>query len=191
MYVERILYPVETLGPGKRIAVWTAGCTKRCINCANPELWDVHNKNGKDVVDLAQIIHNIAKENIVDGITFTGGDPLEQPNEMLQLLRLIKPEIDDILVYTGYQYSDLSILLSSDDMKAIEELITVLIDGPYIDELNDNKSSLRGSLNQEIIYFDKRYESNYKKYLSNGRKIQNMMLGTKLISVGIHNKKRD
>ena len=76
-------------------------------------------------------------------------------------------------------------------MKAIEELITVLIDGPYIDELNDNKSSLRGSLNQEIIYFDKRYESNYKKYLSNGRKIQNMMLGTKLISVGIHNKKRD
>lgn len=188
MFVEQILYPIETLGPGKRIAVWTAGCTKHCFNCANPELWDAQNKSRIDVKDVAQIIHNICRENVVDGITFTGGDPLEQAEEMILLLKLIKSDINDVLVYTGYQYSELCLLLEEKKLIDLKKYITVLIDGPYIDEMNDNSCSLRGSLNQEIIYFDKTYQHCYEKYLSKGRKIQNVMLGNRLISVGIHNK---
>ena len=78
MYVDRILYPIETLGPGKRIVIWTVGCTKHCAHCANPELWDPAGRNNIAIKDLAQIIGNLCRENSVDGITFTGGDPLEQ-----------------------------------------------------------------------------------------------------------------
>lgn len=40
MFVDRIYFPVTTLGPGERVVVWTCGCTKRCPGCANPELWE-------------------------------------------------------------------------------------------------------------------------------------------------------
>ena len=40
IYIDRIYAPVTTLGPGKRIALWTSGCSKRCEGCANPELWE-------------------------------------------------------------------------------------------------------------------------------------------------------
>ena len=47
MEIDRILYPVESLGPGKRVVVWTIGCSKHCKNCSNKELWEKNNK--KDV----------------------------------------------------------------------------------------------------------------------------------------------
>ena len=40
MNIARILYPVEVLGPGKRIGIWVCGCNRRCKGCSNPELWD-------------------------------------------------------------------------------------------------------------------------------------------------------
>ena len=40
MYIARILYPVEVLGPGKRIGIWFCGCPRRCEGCSNPELWE-------------------------------------------------------------------------------------------------------------------------------------------------------
>lgn len=36
MYVAGILYPVEVLGPGKRIGIWFSGCLSKCKGCSNP-----------------------------------------------------------------------------------------------------------------------------------------------------------
>lgn len=191
MYVDRILYPIETLGPGKRIVVWTAGCSKHCENCANPELWDVEGKKNISVNDLAQIILNICADNQVDGITFTGGDPLEQSEELLTVLGEIKTTIPDILVYTGYLLEDLQVLLDEQSYRQMEQVVSVLIDGPYVDELNDGKCGLRGSVNQCIHFLDQTVQSEYDTYLSKGRKIQNIVMGNKFISVGIHNRKKD
>lgn len=188
MYVDRILYPIETLGPGKRIVVWTAGCTKHCVRCANPELWSTAGRKHVDVQDLAQIICNICRENPVDGITFTGGDPLEQADALFALLERIKAFIPDVLVYTGYTRDELEILT---DGQTLEKLVSVLIDGPYVDELNDDRCVLRGSSNQCIHYFDPDRRQSYETYLKTGRKIQNIVMGDRLISVGIHNRKKD
>lgn len=38
MQIDRLLYPVHSLGPGNRLVIWVRGCKKRCFNCANPEL---------------------------------------------------------------------------------------------------------------------------------------------------------
>jgi anaerobic ribonucleoside-triphosphate reductase activating protein len=191
MYIDRILYPIETLGPGKRIVLWTAGCSKHCEHCANPELWNTAGKKNVCVNDLAQIIKNLCTNNCVDGITFTGGDPLEQMDELLDLLGRIKPVVTDVLVYTGYELSDLQLLFDKKKIEQLEKLVSVLIDGPYVDERNDDTCTLRGSSNQCIYYFDPSLQATYEKYLLEGRKIQNVVMGDKFISVGIHNRKKD
>ena len=89
MYIDRIIYPIYTLGPGKRIVIWTKGCTKGCPNCSNPELWDVGKSKSRNVKELFQIIYNISSQNCVDGITFTGGDPIEQFDELMELIKLL------------------------------------------------------------------------------------------------------
>ena len=73
----------------------------------------------------------------------------------------------------------------------LESLVSVLIDGPYIDEQNDERCVLRGSSNQCIYYFDEDRRKDYETYLRSGRKIQNIVMGDRLISVGIHNRKKD
>lgn len=189
MYIERILYPIETLGPGNRLVLWTRGCSKHCKNCANPELWDTSNAKNVKVKDIEQIIINIHNDTPIDGITISGGDPLEQMEEILELVKRVKVIVQDILVYTGYTVSELERNWDKSIIRKMKELISVLIDGAYIEELNDKALSLRGSSNQNIIYFDESRKSIYEAYLRKGRKIQNVYMGTRLISVGIHDRK--
>ena len=176
MYIDRLLFPIYTLGPGNRIVIWTKGCTKRCKNCSNPELWNIEKSKNRDIKDLFQLILNISKENQIDGITFTGGDPIEQFDELIEFIKLLKKITDDILVYTGDYFDNL------------RKNIPILIDGPYIHELNFKYVNLRGSKNQNIIYFNKKLKYKYKEYMKKGRMIQNVFMGEKLISVGIHDK---
>lgn len=189
MYIDRILYPIETLGPGNRLVLWTRGCSKHCKNCANPELWDTSNAKNVKVEDIEQIIINIHNDTPIDGITISGGDPLEQMEEILELVKRVKVMVQDILVYTGYTVSELERNWDKSIIKRMKELISVLIDGAYIEELNDKELSLRGSSNQNIICFDESRKSIYEAYLRKGRKIQNVYMGTRLISVGIHDRK--
>lgn len=190
MKIDRLLFPIETLGPGKRLVIWTKGCSKHCYRCANPELWDAENAREISVKELAGIIQNIHSQTPVEGLTFTGGDPLEQAEELLELLTELKDIIPDILVYTGYTYGELQAEWPEEMLKRLEQYVSVLIDGPYIDEKN-NACPLRGSDNQELYFFDKNYEAQYREYLTRGRKIQNVFMGNSLISVGIHNRNED
>ena len=188
MYIDRILYPIHTLGPGNRAVIWTKGCSKGCKNCSNPELWHIGKAaKRRSVKELFQIILNISRENRIDGITFTGGDPIEQFDELIEFIKLLKEITNDILVYTGDYFKD----LSKNKQEKIKKNISVLIDGPYIHELNFKYVNLRGSKNQNIIYFNKKLKYKYKKYMKKGRMIQNIIMGEKIISVGIHDRQEE
>ena len=189
MYIDRILAPIETLGPGKRLVIWTKGCSKHCKGCANPELWGIEGAKNYSVDDIVKIIRNIYTENAFDGVTISGGDPLEQIDELLEILVNIQDITNDVIVYTGYYYDELVSLFEQEKIEKLRLLVAVLIDGPYIDELNYDDLGLRGSSNQNLIFFNEDVRDKYESYLSQGRKIQNVYMGNRLISVGIHNKK--
>lgn len=191
MYIDRILAPITTLGPGKRLVIWTKGCSKHCINCANPELWSIEGARNYPVDEIAQIVKNILCSGQITGITISGGDPLEQKEEFLLLIQELVLLTDDILVYTGFTYDMLQAVWDGQEIELLKNNISVLIDGPYIEEQNVETSVLRGSLNQNIYYFKPEYETIYEEYMKNGRQIQNVYMGEKLISVGIHNRKGD
>ena len=177
MYVARVLYPVEVLGPGKRVGIWFCGCPRRCKGCSNPELWEFQERYRTTPQFIFNLILQIAKEHTIDGFTITGGDPMYQPDDLRQLIALLRNVSDDILVYTGYSLSELK--------DEIIKGISVLIDGEYIESRNAG-CVLRGSDNQEIHILDKKYKEKYLTYLSqNVNQIQNFMTSDGIISVGI------
>ena len=107
MYIARILYPVEVLGPGKRVGIWFAGCPRRCKGCSNPELWERDERYHTSLATVMHLIDSIAKAHKIDGFTLTGGDPMLQYDAVMMLLPYLKAYSHDILVYTGYRYEEL------------------------------------------------------------------------------------
>ena len=96
MYIARILYPVEVLGPGKRIGIWFAGCHHHCKGCSNPELWDQPEKYHVSVDTVMALVNSIVEQHQVDGFTLTGGDPMEQADELPPLLEKLSAISSDI-----------------------------------------------------------------------------------------------
>ena len=188
MYIERILYPVEVLGFGKRIGIWTQGCWHECDKCINPELWIQKERNNVPIKLLMEQIEKICWNNNVDGVTITGGDPLYQFDDLFMLLLKIKQMKLETLVYTGFLRKE---ILSMKKGKEILQLIDILIDGPYIDEMNVEGLALRGSKNQNIFFADENIEEKYTNYIAQGRKLQNFHINNYIVSVGIHNKPKE
>lgn len=178
MYVARILYPVEVLGPGKRIGIWFCGCPHKCKGCSNPELWEFQEKYKTSLEAILTLIETIAKEHQVDGFTITGGDPMYQADDLQKLVMHLCKISSDILVYTGYEIEELP--------KEYLHNISVLIDGKYIEERNNN-CILRGSDNQRIFILNTDVHKKYNEYLKNAsNQIQNFTTSDGIVSVGIH-----
>lgn len=178
MYVARVLYPVEVLGPGRRVGIWFCGCPRRCKGCSNPELWEFQERYKTTPQHIYELVLQIAKKYPIDGFTITGGDPMYQAEDLQELARLLKNISKDILVYTGYDRSE----LSAESLSGI----AVLIDGEYIESRNTN-CILRGSNNQSIHILDDGFRERYNDYLSSTEnQIQNFMTSDGVVSVGIH-----
>lgn len=212
MFVDRLYYPVTTLGPGERIAVWTCGCTKHCPGCANPELWETRPEAALPNERLAALLLDLATRTGTHRLTFTGGDPLEQADDLAEVLAAVRPAFDDILVYTGFVLEG-EALLTGDTSNgllspqnsldgftastpeallrcrlpaALEPLIDVIIDGSYVAALNDGRCGLRGSTNQRVIVRSPHLENLYHEEEQKPRRIQNAVFDGRALSIGIH-----
>lgn len=178
MYVARLLYPVEVLGPGKRIGIWFCGCPHGCHGCCNPELWEFQEKYATSLDTILQLIQKIVQDYPVDGFTITGGEPFFQKEELLALTTACFSTNEDILVYSGYLRSQIS--------EKYLENIAVLIDGKYQEEENLGLP-LRGSKNQVIHYLRPELNEKYENYLAtHENQVQLFKTREGAISVGIH-----
>ncbi len=187
MNIARILYPIEVLGPGKRVGIWTSGCQHYCPGCSNPELWVANQEQRITVQSLTDMLTTTFHSVEVDGFTITGGDPFYQPEELSELLLSLSKWTEDILVYTGFTLEELQ-QIHHPYVDACLTEIAVLIDGPYIEAQNNN-CPLRGSSNQRILYLKEKFRAKYESHLQNYENaIQNFSLSDGVISVGIHNK---
>lgn len=187
MNLARILYPVQVLGPGNRIGLWLCGCNRACKGCSNPELWVQREELEINVHDVVSLIQKITESHKVDGFTISGGEPFLQSDELLLLLTYLTPISTDILIYTGYHLEELR-ELNSKSINGILDSAAVIIDGAYIEDLN-NDSVLRGSSNQQIHIMNPNYKARYQQYLANTQnQIQNFTTVDGVVSVGIHRK---
>lgn len=186
VFIDRVLFPVTALGPGKRIAIWVSGCNRKCYHCANPELWNQREDQRISTIRFSEILSNLIKQKKPDGITITGGEPFDQVAGLMYVLKSTS-EIRklDVLIYTGYAMEE---IIADQDKGELLPYISVLIDGPYVDKLNDPSVVLRGSSNQSVHFLDSSIRDFYLDYMKNGRQIQNFVYDYEILSVGIHNR---
>lgn len=151
-----IAYESLVNGPGMRRVIFSQGCTHNCKGCFNP---DTHNFNGGELKDMNEIIDDIRDTPFLKGVTFSGGDPLDQAREFAYLGKEIKKLGLNIWCYTGYKFED--ILKNKEKIDGLEELlkyIDVLVDGKFEEENKVEGLRYRGSSNQRIIDIKKSLE---------------------------------
>ena len=76
-------------GPGIRVVVFMQGCALRCKYCHNPDTWS---GEGELLMTPEELINKVSRfrsyfERSGGGITFSGGDPLRQPEFLIEALK--------------------------------------------------------------------------------------------------------
>ena len=155
----------NVLGPFERYCLWVSGCNRRCPGCISPESHDMYAGTPLEAGALAWEI--ITSET--EGITISGGEPFLQAPALCQMLRTVKRHRDmGVIIYTGFLLEELKDVEGASELLALCDL---LIDGPYIQHLDDGKS-LRGSSNQRVIPLTPRYEPYLDLYGAGERQVQ-------------------
>ena len=132
-------------GPGFRTSIYCAGCRHACEGCHNPQSWDFSGGRAMATDEIMRIIEADPYANV----TFTGGDPMYQPEGFAELARAIRARTDkNIWCYTGFTFER---LLNNPRQRALLEQIDVLVDGPFVKALRIDDLIFRGSSNQRII----------------------------------------
>lgn len=154
LYVSHREPLTKVLGPGQRYALWLQGCKKRCSGCLFPEGQPLN--SGGEWFSVEKIWQEIKSVDKLTGITISGGEPFLQAQALAKLVDIVRKNSTlDIMIYSGYTIDELK---SRNDTATNFLLanIDILIDGEYIEELNNN-SIYRGSDNQNIHFLSPKY----------------------------------
>lgn len=136
-------------GPELRFVVFTQGCPHKCKGCQNPE---THSPDGGFMTTTAAIWREIAKNPLLKGITFSGGEPFLWAHELAEIGHAARESGLNIMTYSGWTWEQL--LAKAKSEKGVAELLSVtnyLVDGPYVDAKRDLNLLFRGSSNQRIL----------------------------------------
>lgn len=133
-------------GLGIRTVIYFCGCKFHCHNCQNKELWDFNYGKMFDENAKNELFDALSNEHI-KGLSILGGEPLQQGEELLELLRECKEKYPkkDIWLWTGYKINNLNEL-----QKEIISYCNYVVDGQYEEDKRDLTLNFRGSSNQII-----------------------------------------
>jgi len=132
-------------GPGIRMVVWTQGCMHHCPGCHNPQTHDVQ---GGFLYDVEAAVQEINDAPLQTGLTLSGGEPFLQALELIPLVKAAKAKHWDVWAYSGFTYEQ---LLRDDRKRPLLEMLDVLVDGKFVENLRDYRLKFKGSRNQRII----------------------------------------
>jgi anaerobic ribonucleoside-triphosphate reductase activating protein len=147
-------YAIEEMeqlyGPGKRLVLWTQGCSIHCEGCFNSHLWPFGIGSN---IESSEIVE-ICKSSEVEGITLLGGEPLDQAVEICELMDKLKSSDFTIILFTGYEYKELDKI-----KRACWKRADIVICGKYVGEKTNVKLQFRSSSNQKVIFHNGKYKN--------------------------------
>jgi anaerobic ribonucleoside-triphosphate reductase activating protein len=140
-------------GPGKRAVVWVQGCTLGCPGCFNPL---THTAGGGTEVKIADLCADIARlAPAIEGLTISGGEPLQQPGPVLELCRQTRTATNlSIVVFTGFEWREMERMPWLSDLT---QQVDVIITGRF-NSMKRLARGLLGSTNKTIHCLTARYQ---------------------------------
>ena len=154
LLIHRFLASSAANGPGTRSVIWTQGCSLGCPGCFNPE---THSGDGGAFLTIDEILHRLLKlGQSVEGLTITGGEPLQQMPGVLSLLQGIRraTRLSTVLL-TGYTLPEVRAMTGADELLGA---LDVLIAGRY-QERHRVARGLLGSQNKALVCLTPRYSA--------------------------------
>ncbi|MBI3944393.1 MAG: radical SAM protein [Armatimonadetes bacterium] len=139
-------------GPGARVVIWFQGCTLGCPGCFNP---DTHAAEPRLLLPAAAVVARVVAASCnVEGISLSGGEPLQQPEGLLALLEGVRERTElSVLLFSGYTLAEIRAMPTGPRILALAD---VLIAGRYV-RTRPPGAGLRGSANQSIHLLTGRY----------------------------------
>lgn len=130
-------------GKGINYVIFTQGCNHHCKGCQNPQTWNGCDGTEITLTELKGMIEPYF--GFIDGITFSGGDPVLQFDEVLELAYWAKTHGLTVTLYTGYTLDHLR--------KHYYDLtpFDYIVDGRYEESQRSVDTPFRGSTNQ-VMY---------------------------------------
>ena len=146
-------------GPGVRFVVFMQGCNFKCKYCHNPETIPLKEENLISCDDLISKIER-CKNYIYDkgGVTFSGGEPLLQAKELVEVFKKLKEKGYHIALDTNGS------ILSEDVKTLLKYTDLVLLDMKMPD--NELYKEYMGVDNKKTLeFFDYLKEQNIKVWI--------------------------
>jgi len=129
-------------GDGLRYTIFTQGCPHHCDGCHSSHTWNPNDGHWVQIIDmLSDIVKN---KSMIDGVTFSGGEPLLQYDKIIFMCKLLKMFGLNIWLWSGYKMEQISVKYPE-----ILKWVDVIIDGSYEKDKPTNKE-WRGSSNQKL-----------------------------------------
>ena len=163
----------EANGPGLRIVIWVQGCRLNCKNCFNPKTHPFRKDNLMDTDEIVKIIHN---KSHLNGVSFSGGEPLEYPKEILDIVNKMRPELNSI-VYSGYTIDE---VFNSPSLREVVKRVDLSILGRYNDSFPHPYAGKKFVITTDAI------DMEYFRKLIN---IEYQINGTQITKSGIYKQK--
>lgn len=134
-------------GPGLRFTLFVQGCIHNCKGCHNPQ---THDLNAGKLVKSETILKAIKDNPLLDGVTFSGGEPFLQPEALYKLGKEIIDLGLDLITYTGYTFEQL-LDLKDEYIKKLIGINKYIVDSKFEIEHKTYDVPFVGSSNQRII----------------------------------------
>ena len=152
-------------GPGRRFVIWVQGCPFRCLGCSNSEFLAFVPARRYTVQEMYE---RIIAEDSIEGVTFSGGEPMAQAYALSVLAEKIKSAGLSIVCFSGFTLEEIQAKPDSSQRKLLAQ-IDVLIDGRY----NQEKAGggLIGSTNQKLHFLSGAYKD-YAKEIGQSKTIE-------------------
>jgi anaerobic ribonucleoside-triphosphate reductase activating protein len=169
MLLHALIPASRANGPGLRTVVFFQGCNIGCVGCWNPQTHPFH---GAEVtIDVAaQEVLRSRQEHTLEGVTFSGGEPMQQADSLLQLMHNLRRQMPELSfgMFSGYaehelakgQYWIRGDGSSEQRRKRLWQEIRGCLDFAILGRFNEAQPSslpLRTSRNQVLRLFNNRY----------------------------------
>ena len=146
-------------GEGIRTTIFISGCKHDCKGCHSPESHDFDYGKLFTKEEQIKVLEKVRANELLDGITISGGDPLYSFEDISKFLSLSKKYLrkdQNVWLYTGYSFDEVRKLVFKYNDATLFDVVDVLVTEPFMLEKRNPELSFIGSSNQMIIHIDRK-----------------------------------